>query len=64
MNGFTMLGHFIRTTYSLASAIPPWVIANVASFSGRSGLKKIVLMIIPSLKVVKVNAVFSVSIKY
>lgn len=33
---------FLNTRYhSLASAIPPVVIANVASFSGKSGLKSL-----------------------
>ena len=34
-------------SYSLASAIPPVVTANVASFSGRSGLQKGLKVLLP-----------------
>ena len=36
---YTAYGSASPSIHSFASAIPPWVIAKVASFSGRSGLK-------------------------
>lgn len=43
--------------YSLASAMPPDVTANVASFSGRSGLSYILAILVsplPFLKLIRV----------